>query len=110
MSNGSEPPEIPKTLSGLQQFLKARGISYSGLNKATAEHYAELAAEINIEVDPDGLLEDRQEVLRNKLNLLEDGQSLPHPSSLDYTADLTASPRISMRDIYNYQLEAKNQY
>ena len=101
---------MPKTLSGPQQFLKSRGVPYSGVKKATLEHLAELAAEINIEIDPDGLLEDREEVLRNKLNLLEDGESLPHPSSLTSTADLTASPGISMRAIYNYQLEAKSQY
>ena len=110
MSHVSETPELPKTVAELTKFLSARGIVCTKKKKDELEKLAALAVEMDVEVDPEGLTEDREETIRKKLNLLDGEQILPLPESLTATSDLTAAPRITLRDILNYQLEAKSVY
>ena len=49
-------------VSDLQAFLKERGVSVTGQDKAKLH----AAAEIGIEVDPDGLSENRGDVMARK--------------------------------------------
>ena len=110
MFHGSEPPELPKTVTGLQKFLSARGIVCPKVRKAELEKLVAFAIEQNLELDPEGLLEDREETVREKLHLLQGGLSLPSPDTLTATPDLAGAPRITLRDVLNYQIEAKSVY
>ena len=61
----------------------------------------ETAYDLKIEVDPDGIIEDREDVIKEKLDL--DGQHLTNPSLLQgYTSDISCVPRVSIIDMYNY--------
>ena len=57
------------TVSNLQAFLVSHGVVVSGLRKAELSDLAEKAYEIGLRLqfDPDGLLEDREEVVGAKL-------------------------------------------
>ena len=89
-----------KSVKELEGYLKERGVGVSGSKKATLIELCIAACELQIEVDPDGLVEDRAEVINNKLTL--DGQLLTNPTLLNCTHDMTDIPRISIIDIYNY--------
>ena len=56
---------------------------------------------LNIEVDPDGLLEDRYEVPKDKLHL-PDGTVLPQPDTVSGDTDLGCLPPFVIFDVYNY--------
>ena len=60
------------SLSDLQNFLKVRNVPFTGLRKPEVIDLCQAAQEIGIAIDPDGLLEDREEVISNKLQK-EDG-------------------------------------
>ena len=49
-------------LKVLQQYLRARGVVISNQRKLDLVRLCEAAEEIGIEVDHDGLLEDREEI------------------------------------------------
>ena len=61
----------------------------------------EYCIKLNIEVDPDGLLEDRDEVLKDKLHL-PDGTVLPQPDTVSGDTDLGCLPPFGIFDVYNY--------
>ena len=56
-----------------------------------------------VEVDPDGLLEDRAEILRDKLQL-SDATVLPQPETVsgDNYMYLSILPLLGIFDFYNY--------
>lgn len=57
------------------------------------------------QIDPDGLLEDRQEIIRLKLSVTGFHQkSLPHPHSVSCANNLSIIPNVSIFDVYNYLL------
>ena len=51
-----------KPVKDLQQFLKDRGVIFSDQKKVDLVELFENFIKLNIEVDPDGLLEDRDEI------------------------------------------------
>lgn len=61
----------------LQQFLIYRGVPCTGYNKELV-NLCKLAGDVDIEVDPDGLQEDVNVVVANKLRL-DNGDCLPVP-------------------------------
>ena len=89
-----------RSVQELQNFLKVRGVIITGLRKLDLVHLCEAAHEVNIEIDPDGFLEDREEVIGKKLQT-EHG-SLPNPGLLSGSPNLSILPRIGIMDIYNY--------
>jgi hypothetical protein len=90
-----------KSVKQLESYLKERCVSVSKSRKATLVQLCAAADELDIEVDPDGLVEDRAEVIQEKLAL--DGQQLTNPSILpDFTNDISVLPQISIIDMYNY--------
>ena len=103
MSEPSISVAIPKTTKEIQQFLSDRGVPYSNIRKAGLQQLVQAALEHNIELDPDGVKEDRQKVLDQKLQLLEDGKSLPHPSTLTTICSLIPVADLQIADIYNYR-------
>jgi hypothetical protein len=72
-----------KSVKELQKYLKERSVTFSDLWKAELVEICEAADRLGIDVDPDGLLEDREDILREKLlipekafGLFEDGYVL----------------------------------
>jgi len=45
-------------------FLKLRGIIFSNTKKADLIELCDIAASLNIEVDPDGFVDDRSDILK----------------------------------------------
>ena len=86
----------------LQQYLKQRGVIFANTRKVDLIELCKCAAEVNIEVDPDGLVEDRNEVLKAKLCV--NGKTFINPQLLAGTSDLSKIPHVSIFDIYNYLL------
>lgn len=93
-----------KTVSELQTFLKERGVSHSSLRKVNLEELCEQAETLGLKVDPDYILEDRQEVLNSKL-CIDDGYILPNPEMLRGDTSLAKLPPLSIFDIYNFCLK-----
>ena len=90
-----------KSVKELESYLKERGVSVSGTRKAGLVQLCDSAHELKIEVDPDGLVEDRADVIKDKLIL--DNKQLSNPSILkEYSNDMVNIPKISIIDIYNF--------
>ena len=89
-------------VKALQNFLKARNVTFSGQNKATLLELCEGAKQIGIEVDPDGLLENREEVIKEKL--LHGGVFFNNPGLLQCSPNIAIILLIGQVDIINYLL------
>ena len=98
-----EKPAKKLTVKELQKVLSERGVSFGNEKKAALELLVEKAFEHNIEVDPDGLLEDREEVLADKLRLEQPGEMLANPEFITCTTDITQVPLINAYDIFIYR-------
>ena len=83
----------------LQQYLRARGVANQ--RKLDLVRLCEAAEEIGIELDPDGLLEDREEILKKK-STTHDNEMLKNPVLEVKSDDLSKLRQISIFDIYNY--------
>ena len=62
-----------KSVKELQNYLKDRGVTCSDLRKAELVEICEAAGRLGIDVDPDGLLEDREDILRLGIDVDPDG-------------------------------------
>ena len=87
----------------LQKYLKVRSATFSDLWKAELVEIWEAADRLGIDVDPDGLLEDMEDILREKL-LIPEGLMLPNPETVKGSQDLRILPPFAIFDIYNYLL------
>ena len=56
-----------KSVKTLQAYLKERAVVTAGYLKAGLVELCAAAHELGIEIDPDGLVEDRHEVIQDKL-------------------------------------------
>ena len=90
-----------KNVKQLQEYLKHRGVITSNTRKAQLISLCEAASLLNIEVDPDGINEDKSINIRDKLTT-EDGLKLKIPFLCDTTDDLSILPRVAIVDLYNY--------
>ena len=90
-----------KSMKELQRYLKDKEVVFSDIRKPELIDLCQQAEKLGIEVDPDGLLEDREEVLRVKLTT-RDHVMLPNPESVQGTKELNLLPKVSIFDIYNY--------
>ena len=76
-------------MKDLQQFLKDRGVPCAGYKKKELVSMCKLAIEVDFEVDPDGLQEDVNVVIGNKLQL-DKGDCLPIvPSACEDSGDIS---------------------
>jgi len=92
-----------KTVKELQAFLKDRCVSIANQPKAGLIDLCKAAFELGLEVDPDGLLENREEIIQEKLTC--DGSQLTNPMLLqNFTDSIESLPALSIFDIYNYLL------
>ncbi|KAL4235340.1 hypothetical protein ACF0H5_006975 [Mactra antiquata] len=96
-----------KSVKHLQEFLKERGVVFSDTRKADLVELCTLALEVNVEVDPDGLVEDREEVWSEKISI-GNNNFLMNPYLISGSADISALPTISIFDIYNYLVSFDN--
>ena len=67
-----------KSVKELQNYLKERGVIFFDLRKTELVEICETADRLGIDVVPDGLLEDREDILREKL-LIPEGLMLSNP-------------------------------
>ena len=90
-----------KSVKALQAYLKERAVVTAGYLKAGLVELCAAAHELGIEIDPDGLVEDRHEVIQDKLKT-NFGELMLPTLLTDYSAELWILPRISIFDIYSY--------
>ncbi|KAH3833082.1 hypothetical protein DPMN_106383 [Dreissena polymorpha] len=88
------------TVAELNIYLKDRGISLSGNRKAELVQLCVTAKELQIAVDPDGLSENKAQVISQKL--LTGDCNLTSPDLHEGTSDISNLPGISIFDIYKY--------
>ena len=89
-----------KSLRDLQNFLKLRGVSFSNSRKTDLVELCATASSLDIEVDPDGMIEDRSDVLTEKLTN-DTGEILVSPQLIQGSYDISPASSISIFDIYN---------
>lgn len=100
-----------KSVKMLQEYLRARGVTFDSLRKAALLELCESAEKLGIEIDPDGLIEDRTEVINAKLKL-SDGSVLPNPEEIqngEYTDNIDILPTIDIYQI-NWHLTLFEEY
>ena len=95
----------------LQTFLKDRGVIFSNQKKIELIELCLAADELGLDIDPDGLIEDREEILRDKL-LLHSGSMIKNPVivSSNGNKNLSILPQISIIDIFNYLVQFRETY
>ena len=99
-----------KSVKELQEYLKKRGVPYAKELKAGLVELCTAAAALDIEVDPDGLIEDRAEVLNKKL-IISENVKVTCPTILEnYTDNIASLPLITIFDIYNYLMNFTDCY
>ena len=53
----------------LQSYLRARGVTVTGQKRIALLELCQLAENVGIDIDPDGLIEDREEIIKDKLDI-----------------------------------------
>ena len=90
------------TVKELQKMLGERGVCTSNMRRAELQDLVKLAIDMNIEIDPDGVMEDREEVINQKLTI-ENGMILCNPVLLKSTSkDITLLPLVTEYDVLKY--------
>ena len=90
-----------KTVNQLQSYLKARGVSVTNKRKYELIQLCKVACEMDIELDPDGIQEDKLKTKQSKL-CFKDGTNLKDPGTLDGVNDLSILPYIGIVDLYDH--------
>ena len=71
--------------------------------KAKLVELCEAAEDLGIDIDPDGLVEDREYVIASKLKIPNTDQTLTLPNFLDnFTDNIAILPQLNIFDVYNY--------
>lgn len=83
-----------KSVKELQKYLKEKGVTFSDLQKAELVEICEAADRLGIDVDPDGLLEDREYILRENI-LIPEGLMLANPEIVKGSQDLRILPSLT---------------
>ena len=96
--------------SELQQFLKDRGVVFSGARKPELIELCQLAEAAQLEYDPDGYYEDREEIVREKLiDDFDKTVQLINPGGpFVGNIDLSILPYISELDMCSYLMKCNN--
>ncbi|KAH3830283.1 hypothetical protein DPMN_103523 [Dreissena polymorpha] len=89
-------------LANLQKFLQERDVVFSVARKPALVELCLIANSLGLELDPDGLKEDRTEVFIAKLTC--ESLCLRNPYRIIGTANLSFVPHFSIFDIYNHRL------
>ncbi|XP_070579172.1 uncharacterized protein [Ptychodera flava] len=96
----------------LQKFLRDRCVNTAFARRAELLDLCKAAEELGLEIDPDGLTEDRDEIISSKLKIEadegDDTTRLMNPALLSGDANLAKLPPISIFDIYNYLITSSS--
>ena len=92
---------IWKSVKEQQKYLRDRGVVTAQYLKAGLLELCIAAEQLGIEVDPDGLIEDRHEIVSSKLRV-EGGELEISPLLSYYSTNIVILPLLSIFDIYNY--------
>lgn len=94
-------PWATKSVRELQLYLKDRGVTYTNELKASLVQLCSDAESMGLEIDPDGLHEDRAEILAKKLVIGD--VTLQCPTLLtNCTNNIAVIPLLSICDLYSY--------
>lgn len=96
-------------LPELREYLRARGVTITGYNKAALQEIALSVYALNLPVDPDY---QQDSVLRDIKVKLKRAR-LPDKNPLElagYTADFTDIPLFGLIDVFNYMIFNKSDY
>jgi len=94
---------LSRTVANLQNYLRERGVTFSGSRKDDLFRLCINAELLNIEIDPDGFSENSASIITSKLTTV-DGCVLRSPQHLAGTANMLVLPELSIFDIYKYLL------
>ncbi len=90
-----------KSVRELQLYLKDGGVTYT--HELKAVQLCSDAESMGLEIDPDGLHEDRAEILAKKLVI--DDVTLQCPTLLtNYTNNIAIISLLSICDLYSYRM------
>ncbi|KAK7096242.1 hypothetical protein V1264_005559 [Littorina saxatilis] len=89
-------------VSDLQKYLRDRGVCFGTSKKHELEELCRLAKEVGLQTDPDGYIEDREEVIGSKL--VDGSVTLTNPGLIDGSDNLSILPAFSVFDICSYLL------
>ena len=92
-----------KDVKSLQAYLRARNVTIAHQNKTSLVDLCEGARLLNIEEDPDGLIENREEVINKKLEI-SPNHYLTNPETEITLNNLLILPGIGTVDTINYML------
>ena len=96
------------TAKELQSCLIARGVIVNGQRRLELAELCEIARELNLQVDLDNLIEDRSNVIAQKL---KDGDmSLSNPVLATGTQDLSVLPYFNFMDVFLYLLTNNSRF
>ena len=94
-------PWNTKSVRELQLYLKDWGVTYTNELKTSLVQLCSDAESMGLEIDPDGLHEDRAEILAKKLIIGD--VTLQCPTLLtNYTNNIAVLSLLSICDLYNY--------
>ena len=93
-------------LPELQKYLRERGVTVTGYNKAVLKEIAIAVDKLQLPEDPDFSKDSVEECIQQKL--LKAGLKDVKPLDLDgYTSDFTYIPEFGLIDIFNYLIFTK---
>ena len=90
-----------KSVKEQHKYLRDTGVVTARYLKSGLLELCIAAEQLGIEVDPDGLIEDRHEIVSSKLRV-EGGELEISPLLSDYSTNIVILPLLSIFDIYNY--------
>ena len=90
-----------QSVSDLQKYLKERGVSYGGKRKVELLRLCKAASTLGIQCDPDGLCDNREIVIQQKLTT-PNSIFLKNPGLCEGSNDLSVLPYICLFDLYTF--------
>ena len=88
-----------KSVKELQKYLKDMDVSFLDSRRIELFDLCKATERLGIEVDPDGLLEDRDDILREKMTA-HDNDLSANPETVTRSKDLSILPPLTIFDIY----------
>ena len=101
---------VGKTVKELQQFFETESCEFSRIPQGWTLDLSQTAEDIDLAVDPDGLIEDREEVIQSKLHTL---QRILHLKEFlpNLSLDITALPQINIFDLsHDFAIRLPDRY
>ena len=88
-------------LSVSSKLFELRAIIFSNTKKADLIELCDIAASFEIEIGPDGFVDDRSDILKQTLTT-DTGEKLVSPQLIEGSYDISPASSVSIFDTYNY--------